>query len=130
MRDPDRHEIQRSKHVREARQALVLLSVLQLAGGVFLFSDQRRPEVERLGSLLFQGILALLLLGLWAWSRRRPRAALVAALAAWGTLLIATIILDTQTALYGGVPAAVITLVLVRGARAALVAARLDATSS
>lgn len=38
---PDRHGILRTKHICEARQALALIALLQIAGGVFLYFDQR-----------------------------------------------------------------------------------------
>jgi peptidoglycan/LPS O-acetylase OafA/YrhL len=118
---PDRHSILRAKHMREARQALVLLAIMQMVGGVFLYFDLRRgDQLELLGSLLFQGLLAGLMLTLWAWSRRRPRGALVTAVAIWCVLLLATIILSPRTVLYGGVVAVVVTMVLFRGARAAI----------
>lgn len=126
VEEPDRHSILRAKHMREARQALVLLAVLQIVGGVFLYFDLRRGDhLELLGALLFQGLLAGLMLSLWGWSRRRPRGALVTALAIWCVLLLITIVLSPRTALYGGVLAAVVTLVLVRGARAAVADAKI-----
>ncbi len=124
--ETDRHGVLRAKHVREARQALVILAVLQMVGGVFLYFDLLEgPAMELLGALLVQGFLAALMLGLWSLSRRRPRGALVTALATWCALLLATIILSPRTALYGGVIAVVLTMVLVRGARAAVFEARL-----
>lgn len=124
MSDPDRHQIQRGKHIREAGQALVVLAVMQAAGGLLLYLDQRKDWLDRLHGLLFQGVLAGLMLGLWAWSRRYPRAALIAALVIWCVLLVAAMVLNPRTALYGGVIVAVMTLVLVRGVRAAVVEAR------
>jgi len=127
--DADRHELLRAKHIREARQALVLIAVLQLAGGAFLYFDLR-GGVGGIVALMLQALVATVMLGLWAWSRSQPRGALVTSVVAWVVLLLGTIVVDPRTALYGGVIGAVVTMVLIRGARAGVAQARLESASS
>jgi hypothetical protein len=127
--DADRHDLLRTKHIREARQALVLIAALQLAGGVFLYFNVR-DGVGALVALMRQVLVAAVMLGLWAWSRSRPRGALVTSVVTWLCLLLGTIIVDPRTALYGGVVGAVVTMVLIRGARAAVAQAGHESASS
>lgn len=127
--DANRHDLLRTKHIRESRQALVLVAVLQLAGGVFLYFDIR-DGVAALTALMLQVLTATIMLGLWAWSRCQPRGALVTSVVTWGVLLLGTIVIDPRTALYGGVIGAVVSMVLIRGARAAVAQASLDRASS
>ena len=127
--EPDRHTLLRIRHIREARQALLLLAVMQVAGGVFLYFDMRRgDDLERLVALSVQGFLTAVMVGYWAWSRSQPRAALLAALATWCALLMATAVLSPRTALYGGVVAIIVTWALGRGARAAVLEARVSSS--
>jgi hypothetical protein len=88
-----------------------------------LRGELEREPYQALGLNLF---LALVMLGLWMWSKRSLLPAIITALGIYVTVIVASALYDPKSLVQGVIVKVVVIVVLAKGVRAALAARKLE----
>ena len=102
------------KHIRYARNALFIVSGIQLIAIFTLNAEEGLQKTIAIGIVVF---IALIFFGLALWTKKKPFTALLIALIIYASLLIFDAILDPTTLFHGILIKAAVIIALITGLR-------------
>lgn len=116
-----------AKQVRSAQNTIGVLSGLFVVGALISFlMNHDAPNGEAWQILGVNLFLALVMLGLWLWSKRSLLPAIIAALAIYVTVILGSALVDPKTIIQGIIVKFLVIGALIKGVQSALAARRFE----